>query len=241
MNLTPMVRTLLIVEAVCTVVFMFIANVAPDTAALLNHFLALTPSLTIRGFVWQPLTYLFMHAGAMHLLLNMLMLWLLGMQLEARWGSKSFLRFFLISGVGSGLAVVLTGLAIPYFNAPTVGMSGATNALLMALVLANPEATFNFYFVLPIKAKHLIWIIVLIEVLMALSGSSASFPAHMGGLAMGYLLVTGKWRPSRWGFLKGRGVGKKLSLKGRAGNLRIVRPDDDDDEDDDHKTPKYLN
>jgi membrane associated rhomboid family serine protease len=241
MNLSPMVKRLLIIQAVCTVLYLFTREVTSlQTVHLMaNELLLLRPFAVIHGFVWQIFTYLFLHKDAWHLLINMLMLWMLGVQLEQRWGSRSFLRFFLISGMGAGVAVVLAGLAIPAFNAPTLGMSGALNAMLMAIVIANPDATFNFYFILPIRAKHLIWVIVLIEVLMAISGSPASFPAHMGGLLMGWLLVTGKWRPSRWAFFNRSKPGKRAKLQGRAGNLRIVRPDDDDD--DDEAPRKYLN
>jgi membrane associated rhomboid family serine protease len=168
----------------------------------------------------------------------MLFLFFLGPTLEGAWGRRSFLRFFLVSGMGAGIAVVIAGLLFPYFDHATLGMSGALNAMLMAFAIANPNAPMRFMFVLQMTARQLVWVVVLIEVLAAVSGNrEASFPAHMGGLAMGYLLVTGNWRPSRWNlpFFKGRG--KKTKLSGKAGNLRIVRSDDDDD--DEPKT--YLN
>ncbi len=241
MNLTPMTKRLLILQALTTVVYLFLHRVTPDSAAWVDHYLRLTPSQFIRGQVWQVVSYLFLHAAPLHLLLNMLFLWIFGAQLEQRWGSRSFLRFFLLSGMGAGIVVVLAGLALPSsFDHPTLGMSGALNAMLMAFVIANPEATINFYFVLPVKAKHLLWIVILVEVLFALTGSTTSFPAHMGGLGMGYLLVTGKWRPSRWAFLANLRKSRRATLRGRAGNLRIVRPDDDDD-DDEAPPKKYLN
>ena len=172
----------------------------------------------------------------------MLFLFFMGPILESGWGPRSFLRFFLISGAGAGGFVILAGLLFPYFDYPTVGMSGALNAMLMAFAIARPEAPVRFMFVLQLTARQLVWVVVLIEVLMAVSGDrTASFPAHMGGLAMGYLLVTGRWRPSRWGITWFQRKGKKSKLSGKAGNLRIVRSDDDDDDDDETPSKKYLN
>ena len=98
----------------------------------LSSFLGLTPVMFWRGAIWQPLTYMFLHGGIFHLLLNMLVLWMFGSTLESAWGPRKFLKFYLICGTGAGLmnAVVLAGSPVP-----TVGASGGIYGLLMAFAI----------------------------------------------------------------------------------------------------------
>src|SRR6056297_2753643 len=87
------------------------------------RFFGLVPkTVWSNGFVWQLFTYMFVHGGFMHLFMNMFVLWMFGMELENYWGKKEFLRFFIITGIGSGLITFLFSLNS---TVPVVGASGA--------------------------------------------------------------------------------------------------------------------
>lgn len=198
-KLTRAVSILLVTNLAVTVTFLILNRVSPAVAGQLAHYTFLTPSLVAHGFIWQLVTYLFIHVDPTHLLVNMLGLWLLGIFFERSWGTRGFLEFILYSGMGAGVAVVLTGLVWPSaLNHPTIGLSGSLNALLMAFALTYPDQTVYLYGFFPLKGKYVVAITVIMELLFSLAGSALSLPAHIGGLIMGYLLVTGKWRPTYW-------------------------------------------
>lgn len=231
MSLTPMVLRLLLANVGVSFLMLILARVSPGMAGQLVEWLALTPQLVIsKGYIWTLVTYLFVHLEPTHLIFNMLGLVLLGTTMERMWGPKAFLRFMLLSGVIAGLAVLIAGLLFPHFAHPTVGLSGSLNALLMAYAVQFPNQSVYFYGLVPIKGKHLVAIIVVMEVFYALAGSTASLPAHLGGLVAGYLLVTGRWRPSKW-FPKNR--------RKPGSRLKVVRNYDPDD--DGKPSRRYLN
>lgn len=166
--------------------------------AVLLH-LALTPGIAVGGLEpWQIFTYLFLHSTTdpMHLVLNMLGLWMFGGPLEQMWGAKKFLFFYFACGVFGGLCVIAAGAIVPaWWLVPTIGQSGALYGLIAAFGVLFAEQRIWFYAIIPVKAKVFVLILVVIAALYALAGSPYSFPAHMGGLLCGWLLVTGYWNP----------------------------------------------
>jgi len=138
---------------------------------------------------WQIFTYMFFHGGFMHLFFNMLALWMFGMELENRWGSQKFLTYYLLCGLGGGLA----HLGSAYFfgdGAPTVGASGAVFGILIAFGMLFP----NIYFLLPIPAKFFIAGYIGLELFYGVAGSAdgvAHF-AHLGGAAVGAIYMLGE-------------------------------------------------
>lgn len=219
--LTPVVKRLLIACTAITVALLILKNVQVEALYTVVRFTVLDPSLFVRGYLWTLVTYLFIHIDPMHLLFNMLGLYFFGPMFERVWGSRSFFRFLILAGIGAGLCVVAVGLLVPSWNVPTNGLSGSIVALLTAFAVMYPEQQVYFYGLLPIKGKHLILIGIGLDLLFALAGSNTSLPAHLGGYAMGYLLVTGKWRPSRW--IKGGGGSKP---KSGPPYLKVVKPED---------------
>src|SRR5438309_1528598 len=119
----PGVKWLLIINTAVFVVGYFAA-----VANYPNLFLpfALIPAWVLKGAVWQLFTYMFLHAGFQHILFNMLSLWWFGVMLEQTWGTRRFLNFYFICGVGAGVCVVLGNLLFGgNLMDPTVGASGA--------------------------------------------------------------------------------------------------------------------
>jgi len=160
-------------------------------------YLALVPAAVIeRLFVWQPLTYMFLHDGVFHILLNMLMLWMFGTDLERMWGTRFFLRYYLVTGIGAAVATILVSL-MPFrvadvlYLTPTVGASGAIYGLLLAYGLSFPDRPIYLYLLFPVPARVFVLIMGAVELLSSVSGgrSNIAYSAHLGGLVVGYLYL----------------------------------------------------
>jgi membrane associated rhomboid family serine protease len=158
------------------------------------YYFALNPigSELFPFYPWQLLTYLFMHGGFWHLFLNMLALWMFGMELENIWGSKKFLLYYLMCGVGAGLANILVTPLFTNQLLPTVGASGSVYGILVAFGMLFPNREIFLYFLFPIKAKYFVIIYMLIELFSVGSNSGIAHAAHLGGGLVGfiYLLIT---------------------------------------------------
>lgn len=120
----------------------------------------LVPHLVLtKGYVWQLFTYMFIHGGFGHIFWNMFVLWMFGMEIENYWGRREFFKFYTIVGVGSGL---ITLLFSANSNIPVVGASGAIYGVLVAFAMLFPNRYIYFYFLIPIKAKYFVAIMVII-------------------------------------------------------------------------------
>src|SRR5437879_1590606 len=153
-SLPPAVKWLLIANIALFLPFNLIPSVAQHMLML-----ALVPVMVLQHFaIWQLATYMFLHAGLMHILFNMLTLWWAGSALERDWGTRGFLKYYFLCGIGAGLCdVVLNGL-MHNWGTHTVGASGAIYGLLLAFGLLYPDAPVIFFFV-PMKAKYLVMIL----------------------------------------------------------------------------------
>ena len=178
--------------------------------------LALTPSEAIPGLhLWQVATYAWLHQleGLSHILFNSLALYFLGPTLERRWGGRGFLKFFVLSGIFAGLFSVLVGFLFGgRWDAPIVGASGAIFGLLAAFSVLFPNAQMLLFFVVPVRARWIVWIAIIGDLLffVANPNGNVAIQTHMGGALAGWLLVTGNWRPRIfWPKLKRFFGGKK--------------------------------
>jgi membrane associated rhomboid family serine protease len=159
---TPAVKFLLIVN---TAVFGLQTLLGLATDYRLEYYLGLVPPLVLREFyLWQLFTYQFLHGGLFHILFNMLAVWMFGCDLERRWGSSFFLRYYFICVIGGG---VLNTLFLPNQMGPSIGASAGVYGILLAYGLIYPNRLIYLYFLFPLKMKHFVWIIGAI----ALSGS----------------------------------------------------------------------
>ncbi|MGH2575119.1 MAG: rhomboid family intramembrane serine protease [Ignavibacteria bacterium] len=156
-----------------------------------EHFFALYP-LGTGFFPWQLFTYMFMHAGFIHLFFNMFALWMFGMELENLWGSKKFFTYYMLCGVGAGLAHLFIAPFFTNMLGPTVGASGSVYGVLIAFGLIFPERPIYIYFLFPIKAKYFVMIYMAIELISVGNADGIAHFAHLGGAVVGfvYLLVT---------------------------------------------------
>ncbi|OGC75638.1 MAG: hypothetical protein A2145_04310 [candidate division Zixibacteria bacterium RBG_16_40_9] len=156
----------------------------------------LAPQLVLKkGYIWQLATYMFLHDPSLifHILLNMFILWMFGCELERAWGSREFLKYYLICGLGAGvLTVVLSWNSI----VPTIGASGAIFGILVAYAMMFPDRLIYVYFLFPVKAKYLVIFFAVIEFLASLRHTSDGIGhfAHLGGMLIGFLYIKADWR-----------------------------------------------
>jgi len=172
-------------------------------APAVTDFLGLRPIFVVRYFwVWQLATYMFLHGGVFHIVFNMLALWMFGTDLERRWGTPFFLKFYAVTGIGAGVLTVLFSL-LPFaaaqqlYQANIIGASGAIFGLLLAYALYFPERQIYMYLVFPIPARVFVAIIGAIAFLSSLGDSGGVASAtHLGGLAVAYVyLKSGRMHP----------------------------------------------
>jgi len=183
-GLSRAVRLIILINLILYIVQHF----APD--GYLRVF-GLVPALVLgRGFIWQLLTYMFLHGSLLHIFFNMLFLWMMGSELERYWGSREFVKYYLVTGAGAGVVNVLVQ---PHSAVPIIGASGAVFGLIIAFGMAFPDRELLLYFFIRIKAKHFAVLIGLIELisLFALPNAGVARFAHLGGLVVGYLYL--KW------------------------------------------------
>ncbi len=160
--------------------------------------LGLVPVSVVEQFrVWQLGTYMFLHGGVFHILFNMLALWMFGTELEHLWGTRYFLKFYFVTGVGAAALTVLFSL-LPFGFAQQVhysiviGASGAIYGLLLAYALYFPNRPVYMYIFFPMSARTFVLIIGAIELLSSFSvGGGVANATHLGGLAVGYAYLKG--------------------------------------------------
>lgn len=164
------------------------------------EYLALTPAQVTGHYqVWQLLTYMWLHSpfDPWHILINLLFLWLFGGTLENNWGSKVFLRFYLYCGIGAGLIVLSAGYLFSP-KAPVMGASGAILGLVAAWIFLLPNHIVYLFNVYPVKGKYFALVPIGLTVAdFLIRTQGISHAAHLGGIAVGSLLVTGYWRPEK--------------------------------------------
>jgi membrane associated rhomboid family serine protease len=159
--------------------------------------LGLVPARVLGGLqIWRLVSYMFLHSDTFHILFNMLALWMIGTELEHRWGTRYFLKFYFVTGVGAGVLTVLLSLlpfdvASQLYHGIVIGASGAIYGLLLAYGLYYPERLI-YYIVFPIPAKYFVLLIGIISFYGSMSGSNGVANAtHLGGLLVAYLLLKG--------------------------------------------------
>lgn len=212
-NLTPVVKNLLIAN----VIFFIGSRLLPGLYIYLPAFYPDSPNF----YIWQVITYMFMHADFGHIFFNMFSLLMFGPILEQTLGSKRFVNFYLVCGLGALLlhfsvdafnvyqasgsimpfrtGQVTTGLESIY-TVPILGASGSIFGILLGFAYLYPNMQLMLLFPpIPIKAKYLVGGLIVIELYMVVtkSGGNIAHMAHIGGALFAYLMM------KLWGIRKG--------------------------------------
>ena len=168
---------------------------------------------------WQPLTYMFLHADMSHILFNMLAVWMFGATLENAWGSRRYLIYYLVCGVGAAIIqecvwyMMLSNMAGTYdafsishyaYNLTTIGASGAVFGVLFAFGWLFPDTPMFILFIpIPIRARTIVIIYALVELFAGMGNmmgthiDNVAHFAHLGGMLFGWLLLL-YWRHNNW-------------------------------------------
>lgn len=191
-NISPAVRNLIIINAIMLVATYLVGDAMYEKLAL---FAFGSPFFKI----WQPVTHMFMHGGFWHFLFNMYTLAVFGTVLENIWGSKKFLTFYFVTGLGAALchnlvlALQIASGNMALMGVPTVGASGAIYGVLLGFAMLYPDAELRLMFFpfFPLKAKWLVIIFGAIELLTGFTaaGDGIAHFAHLGGMLFGWLLI----------------------------------------------------
>ena len=181
--LPTVVKHLLIINAICYLAYYVLAQ---RGIINLNAICGIYSLQTGEFRPWQPITYMFMHGSFDHLFFNMFSLWMFGSALENFWGSKRFLFYYLVCGIGAGLLNML----VPGAHV-SVGASGAVYALLLAFGMMWPNNYIYLYFLVPIRTKWFIIGMIVIELFEGIFRSTDGIAhfAHLGGMLIGFLII----------------------------------------------------
>lgn len=193
-QLTPVVKNLLIIN----VIFFLATQLFGSVMSNLVLYYPFSPFFKI----WQPVTYMFMHAGFSHILFNMFGLITFGSTLESYMGSKRFLNFYLVCGLGAALVqsavqgymlYSTTGTVYTTLELGSLGASGSVTGLLVAFAMLFPNVELMMlFFPVPIKAKYFIPGMLLLELYTGINptpGDNVGHFAHLGGALFGFILV----------------------------------------------------
>jgi len=201
---TKAVKWLILTNAGMLLLVYGLGAISRQAAGAFQVALSLIPVLVLRGWVFQLVTYSFLHEGFWHLAGNMFGLWMFGSQLEGAWGHRKFLEFYFYCVVGAALTTIAlsyTGLGGISPATRTVGASGGVLGVLMAFGLIWGDSEIMLFPIpIRIRAKYFVAGLAFLTLLGSLGaasgrGESVAYSAHLGGLLFGYLYV--KFLPSR--------------------------------------------
>ena len=203
-NLPPITKNLLLINLICWLADLALGRYGVD----MTHWLGLHYVTAPDFYLWQPLTYMFMHANFSHLFFNMFAVLMFGPALEERWGGRRFLIYYLITGLGAAIVqetvwalqlqpilntVTPTMAAALANRVVTIGASGAVFGILLAFGWLFPDVRMFILFIpIPIRARVLVLIYALIELFTGLapsSGDNVAHFAHLGGMIFGWFLI----------------------------------------------------
>jgi rhomboid-like protein len=216
-NITPVVKNLLIINLICFVPFVVLSEGNYAELIVKNFGVFYFNSPYFR--VWQIITYMFIHGGWTHILFNMFALFSFGPILEYAIGPKRFFNLYFICGIGAIAFQMLVqafevhsfigSFTLPYdiqmispdalskvrdiYTTPIVGASGAIFGVLVAFGMLYPNMELMIMFIpVPVKAKYIIPVYILIEIYLGFGqfgGDNVAHFAHLGGALLGFILV----------------------------------------------------
>lgn len=220
---TPAVRGLIIAN-----ILVFLVQLASASSPWPSLLGIQIPAVFTELRLWQPFTYLFLHAGFWHLAFNMFALWMFGTEVELALGTPRFIFYYLLTGVGAGWCVALVGW-LAGEHSVTIGASGAIFGILMAygILFAERTITLLLFFILPIqmKARTMVLFFAIFEFLAGVGNvmGQVSHLAHLSGMAIGYLFFLFGWPRATHRF----NFWEELRLWWLGRRVKRIRPQDD--------------
>ena len=188
---------ILVIANAIVFVLQSIIERSPTLATYYYDYCALSLDGLKHGFVWQLLTYQFMHAGLLHIVFNCWAIYVFGLAVEAALGRRQFLALYFSSGVVGGLVQVLAEF-LPFgsFGGQVVGASAAAFGLVAAFAMLFPDRILLLFFIIPMRAKYLLLVCagfavacILVSLGSATGGVHVADAAHLGGMLTGVLFI----------------------------------------------------
>jgi membrane associated rhomboid family serine protease len=199
-GMPPVVKWLLIINFA---VFMIDALAFPDLVpenegirfTILDQYFSVFPATTLMALQpWRVITYQFLHGDVMHLAFNLLVLYFMGPFVERTWGSRAFLKFYLICGAAGGIIYALLARFGIFDIGPMVGASGAIYGVMIALAVMFPQMKVLLWGIIPMTMVRLVILLVIVSLItIAFGHNVGGEAAHLSGLAMGFLYM--KYKP----------------------------------------------
>lgn len=165
---------------------------------------------------WSLLTYMFLHAGVLHLLFNMLWLYWFGRLFLMLYSARHFRGLYLLGGIGGGLLYLLAYNVFPYFSyqlygSYLLGASASVLAIVVATAVRQPEYRVQFMFIGAVRLKYVALFMVLTDLLFVTSGNAGGHIAHLGGALVGWWFASAlskghdltKWINAVWDWAEG--------------------------------------
>jgi membrane associated rhomboid family serine protease len=170
----------------------YVLQMMPGIGPFVELWGALIPSRVFEhGEIWRLVTYMFLHGGMAHLLFNMLGLWMFSADLEGQWGTKRFLTFYFVCGIGAAFFSAFM------WNQPIIGASGAIFGLFLAFGMLYPDRTVLLFFVVPVPARIAVFVLFLLTFLLDV-GQSVAHVTHLGGIVVGLAFLKLAPRVDAW-------------------------------------------
>jgi membrane associated rhomboid family serine protease len=197
LSLPPFTRAVIWLLAVNTGIFLLLelfGMALPDIVRWVFDYLSLQPEkVVLHGWIWQLVTYSFIHAGFWHWFGNMIGIWMFGSAFESSWGTRRFLELYSFGVIGAALTTITLSFAhaLGRPDSITVGASGGVFAILIAFgVVFGENDILMIPFPVAIKAKYFVAILIVVTLAFAIQGGgNVAYVAHLGGLFFGYIYV----------------------------------------------------
>jgi len=238
---------LLIANAVVFLVQLAASNFPRGPFIEYNYF-ALSLAGLKSGYVWQLLTYQFMHANWLHIIFNSIAIYFFGRPVETVLGSRRFLILYFSSGIIGGLVQMLFASLFSSFDAPVVGASAGGYGLVAAFAAMNWMERFTLlvYFIpVTMRGRTLLWACIGLALIGMLTPSSGvANAAHLGGILTGFFyvrqIVQGRWHWPQWKFPPRRAAPREFVAAGSAKNKSGFWRSTAGKSDDDSSTDEFL-
>ena len=197
LSLPPFTRAVIWLLAANTAIFLLLelfGMALPDVVRWVFDYLSLQPQqVVLHGWIWQLVTYSFIHAGFWHWFGNMIGIWMFGSAFEGSWGTRRFLELYSFGVIGAALTTIALSFAhaLGRPDSITVGASGGVFAILIAFGMVFGENEILMIpFPVSLKAKYFVAILIVVTLVFAIQGGgNVAYVAHLGGLFFGYIYV----------------------------------------------------
>jgi membrane associated rhomboid family serine protease len=196
--LTPAIKALLIANTAVFLLQTLLQLFNREAYFWFIEWFGLIPLAATRGLrIWQPFTYLFLHGGLWHLLINMLVLWMFGTDLERAWGRRRFLGYYFLTGVGAGLINIAVKMSFFPLGSheqavATIGASGAIYGVLIAAALVFPDRQV-WLIPFPVTLSMRVYVAIIGAIAffgsLGAAGDNISHISHLGGMLVGYVYL----------------------------------------------------